>query len=147
MWAPLTSCMPAGHQNNADPIICTSFGILFPSVPAWHRSPSLVLLGAYVSLTVPSSAAQHPKGMVLICGTQKQCVCKNPACCRLASDLLFRASLKLSCSFVCAFAYNTCYLFQPVLLLLLRYSCLPVSGWNYLGGKNFIRIHVLRKGR
>lgn len=37
MRAPLTGCMPTVCQN-ANPLICAAFHILFLSVPAWHCS-------------------------------------------------------------------------------------------------------------
>lgn len=43
-----------------------------------------------------SCMAQHPKGMVLICGTQKQYVCSINVHHTLPSDLLFIASVKHS---------------------------------------------------
>ena len=87
--APLACLTLKVFQNNANPLICAVSGILFLPVPTWHCSP---VCGAYVSLSVPSSTAQHPRGMVLICGTQKQCVCKNTVFCWLLYDLLFSAS-------------------------------------------------------
>lgn len=72
---------------------------------------------------------------------------QNAVCYRLASNLLFSASLKQSYSFFCASAFSSCNLFQPVFLLLLMFLvfqsilpfpdflCLSVSGWHYLDEK------------
>lgn len=66
---------------------------LLPSVPAWHCSP---IAGTGCLHKPSSSTAQHPEGMVLICGTQKQYVCKINVHCMPPSDLLFIASVKHS---------------------------------------------------
>lgn len=38
MCAPLATCMLTVRRNNANPLICTAFGILFLPVPAWRCS-------------------------------------------------------------------------------------------------------------
>lgn len=108
--AVLACCVPTVCQNAASPWICPAFGIMFLPMPAWHYS---VISAAYVNLTVPSSTAQRHRGMVLICGTEKQCVQKM---CTASSPLIFYSVPPLKYSFFFAFACSN-YLFQPVLLL------------------------------